>query len=68
MKLIAPKAKGKCSFLAPPAQSSMSKTDFAERFAAVPVHELGNDTNPFALMQFATEMQARMTRLVRKRN
>ncbi len=68
MKLFAPKASGASSLVAPPAQSSMSKADFAKRFAAAPVHELGNDANPFSLMQLAKEMQARMARLTRKRN
>lgn len=62
MKLIAPKAKGKCSFVAPPAQCSMSKTDFAKRFAAKPVHQVGDDTNPFSLVQFAREFLARQFR------
>ena len=68
MKLIAPKAVGKNTLVAPPARSSMSKSDFAERFAAKPVHQLGGDTNPFSLMQLATEIQARTSRQARKRN
>lgn len=66
MKLIAPKAKGTSHLVAPPARSPMSKADFAEQFSAVPVHHLGDDTNPFSQIQLATEIQARMTRLVRK--
>lgn len=63
MKFIAPKAAGTSDLGASPARSGMSVVDFAERFAAKPIHRLGDDTNPFSTVQLATELQARLASL-----
>lgn len=60
MKFVAPKAPASEAFVVHKADSSMTKEAFAKAFGATPVHDNGDDTNPFSLAQFAGELEMRL--------
>ncbi len=60
MKIVARKSASSRKIIAPRAQAAITRDAFAEAFGAKTLGEIGDDTNPFSLLQLPDQLSKRL--------